>query len=260
MLYKTIQLNNIDAVCIITLKKVSDLPEVVGLMASEIRIACDSIKDDPNIKVVIVTGSGQAFCLDTQCLLKYVSCDWPRISLGKIELPRIAASIAQLELPVIAAIDGKAHGIGFELALACDIRIASDTTSFCMDQIFYGMMPWDGGTQRLPRLIGRSRAISMLFTGEVISSQQGLREGLIHGVYPPERLADEALYLAQRITSYAPIALKFAKETINKGMDMTLDQGLRLEQDLTVILQSTHDRAEGIESFLKKRMAKFKGA
>jgi len=229
-------------------------------MTSEIRIAVESIKDDPNVKVVIVTGSGPAFCMDTQCLLKYISRDWSRISLGQIGLPRIAASIAQLELPVIAAIDGKAHGIGFELALACDIRIASDTSSFCMDQIFYGVMPWDGGTQRLPRLIGRSRAVSMLFTGEVISPQQGLREGLIYGVYPSDRLADESLYLAHRIASYAPIALKFAKETINKGMDMTLDQGLRLEQDLTVILQSTDDRAEGIDSFLKKRMAKFKGA
>ena len=150
-------------------------------------------------------------------------------------------------------------GLGLELALACDLRVASEESNFAMDQIRYGMMPWDGGTQRLPRLVGRGRGAAMVLTGMKVNATRALEMGLVHAVFPQESVVKEAIALAHRIAKHAPVALEYAKETINKGMDMTLDQGLRLEQDLTVILQSTADRAEGINSFLEKRKPEYRG-
>ena len=224
---------------------------VTAATCEDLGAAVEAILDDESVRVVVVTGEGSVFSAGTEEAVREAREDGA--------LPRASGYIARLPMPVIAAINGDALGPGLELALACDLCIASEGASFALDQIRYGMMPWDGGTQRLPRLVGRGRGAAMALTGMKVDAESALEMGLVHAVYAKDSLMDEALRVAHKVAEHAPVALEYAKETINKGMDMTLDQGLRLEQDLTVILQSTADRAEGIRSFLERRKPEFHG-
>jgi enoyl-CoA hydratase len=159
----------------------------------------------------------------------------------------------------IAAINGDAWGEGLELALSCDIRIASEGARFCLPHTGYGLIPGGGGTQRLPRLVGKGKALEMTLTAEPIDAQEAFRTGLVNKVVPHDELLQEVEELAGRIIARAPIALRYAKEAVNKGLDLTLEQGLRLEADLYFLIQTTDDRMEGIRAFLEKRSPQFKG-
>jgi enoyl-CoA hydratase len=150
-------------------------------------------------------------------------------------------------------------GQGLELALACDIRIASETSYFGMPHIKSGLIPWDGGTQRLSRLVGRGKALEMILTGEIIDAQEALRIGLVHRVVPKKDLTEVTMKLAQEMASKGPIALRYTKEAVYKGMDMTLEQGLRLEADLYLLIHTSKDRSKGIQAFRAKRTPKFGG-
>jgi enoyl-CoA hydratase/carnithine racemase len=167
--------------------------------------------------------------------------------------------VAGIDRPVIAAVDGDALGLGLEIALSCDIRIASEKARFGLPQVARGRIPLDGGTQRLPRIIGRGKAMELLLTAETISADEALEIGLVSKVVPPEALAGEVDKLAETIAAKGPIALRYLKEVVNKGLDMTLEQGLRLEADLYFLLHTTADRTEGIKSYLEKRPPKYKG-
>jgi enoyl-CoA hydratase/carnithine racemase len=171
----------------------------------------------------------------------------------------LAAPIAELDVPTVAAIQGDAVGQGLELVLACDVRVAAETAHFGFPEIKKGLIPQDGGTQRLARLVGRGKATEMILTGEVIDAQEALRIGLLNKVVPSESLTAVALKMAQEIGSKAPIALRYTKEAIYKGMDMTLEQGLRLEADLYLLLHTTRDRTEGIKAFQEKKPLRFEG-
>ena len=240
------------AVALLTLKGEDESNRVTGAVGEELAATVEWVRDDERVRVVVVTGEGSVFSGGTEESVREVLG-------GEGGLPGASGHIARLAMPVIAAVNGDALGLGLELALACDLRVASEESNFAMDQIRYGMMPWDGGTQRLPRLVGRGRGAAMVLTGMKVNATRALEMGLVHAVFPQESVVKEAIALAHRIAKHAPVALEYAKETINKGMDMTLDQGLRLEQDLTVILQSTADRAEGINSFLEKRKPEYRG-
>jgi enoyl-CoA hydratase/carnithine racemase len=174
-------------------------------------------------------------------------------------LPRLSESVAGLDRPTIAAVHGDAFGQGLELAMACDMRIVSESSRFGLPHIHERLVPQDGGTQRLPRLVGKSKALEMLLTGESIDAAEALRTGLVNIVEPSGNVMKKALSLAQDIATKAPIPLRFVREAIYKGMDLTLDQGLRLEGDLYLLLYSTQDRIHGIESFKKKQKPSFQG-
>jgi len=171
----------------------------------------------------------------------------------------VAGAVAKLECPVIAAINGDALGQGFELALACDLRIAVETARLGLPQIVSGLIPWDGGTQRLPRLVGRAKAMEMVLLGESISAREAYRVGLVNKVVALEELSTVVANMVRVMASSAPLALKYAKEAIGKGLELTLEQGLRLEADLYLLLQTTADRTEGITAFRQKRQPEFKG-
>ena len=171
----------------------------------------------------------------------------------------LAEPVGKLHQPVIAAIEGDAIGQGFELALACDIRIATELSTFRLPQIERGLIPWGGGTQRLARLVGRGRALEIVLTGEGVDAQEAYRIGLASRIVPPDQLTKEAMDLAREMAAKSPIALRFSKEAIHKGMDLTLQQGLVLEADLYLLIHTTKDRAEGIRAFQEKRKAKFEG-
>lgn len=167
--------------------------------------------------------------------------------------------VAKLKQPVIAAIRGDALGFGLELAMACDIRIGIEGARFGLDQVRRGMIPSNGGTQRLPRLVGYGKAMQMVLTGEVMDAREALRFGLINRLVSADALMDSVMEMAQDMATRSPLSLSYSKEALHNGRDLTLDQGLRMELDLYLLLFSTSDRVEGITAFREKRKPEFKG-
>ena len=227
--------------------------------ASDIRAACQFIEDDPEIQLALFRGTGNHFCSGRVVMPEKIAKGTRREQTEWIEAIQVADYIAKLSVPVVIAINGNAIDHGLELALSGDIRIADPDIRLGLTDIKHGVLGWDGGTQRLPRVVGQSWANDLVLTGRTISAQEALNIGLVNRVSVSGNLIDESLSLAESITEGGPIASKYLKETMYKGMDMTLPQGLALEADLNVILQSTKDRAEGISSFLQKRKPLYNG-
>ena len=222
-------------------------------LAEELREAIDCLEHNDEIRVLIITGSGSSFCSGTDFgSLK-------RNSIETFNLLKIADFVAGFSKPVIAVLNGNALDQGLEAALACDFRLAAKGTNLGMQQVSSGLIPWDGGTQRLPRLVGESRAIEIILTGRLINVEEAYSIGLVDSIFLPDELMDGAMSLAEIIASHGPIAARYAKEAIKTGQEMSLDNGMRLEADLNVLLQSTSDRSEGIRSFLEKRKPEFRG-
>lgn len=219
-------------------------------MAAEVTQACEEIDGDDETRVIVVAG-----CLDMPLAETAEETSPARVTPWW----KFAEQLANVHKPLIAAIDGAAVGQGLELALACDIRMCADGCTFGMPHIRSGLMPWDGGTQRLPRVVGRANALRMLLTGAPIDAQEAHRIGLVSQVVPRDRLMPLVMDLAHEIASKAPIAVRYAKEAISDGIELTLDQGLRLEADLYFLLHTTHDRTAGIQAFREKKGARFEG-
>jgi enoyl-CoA hydratase len=214
------------------------------------------LADEPDVGVAVLTGADGVFCS---------GWDWDEVmptladSDGPRRLTTMFQQIAETPLPVIAAIAGDATGAGLELALACDIRLAAEDARFGFPDNVRGLLPLGGGASRLARLVGRGLALRLLLTGETIVADEALGHGLVSAVHHTDQLLAEAERLANVIAGRGPIALRFAKEAINRGVDMPLDHALRFETDLTIILQSTADRAEGVRAFAEKRTPRFGG-
>jgi enoyl-CoA hydratase/carnithine racemase len=172
----------------------------------------------------------------------------------------VADGLAGLPIPVIVSVNGDALDHGLELALAGDLRISAEGARFGLTDLSRpGCFPWDGGTQRLPRLVGPAWASDLILTSRTISSAEALHIGLVNRVVPSGELAQETRRLAGAIAAGGPIAARYAKEAVTGGADLSLAEGLRLEADLNIILQSTDDRAEGIRSFADRRSPRFTG-
>jgi enoyl-CoA hydratase/carnithine racemase len=211
-------------------------------LSQELADACLKANQDDEVYVVVLTGAGKAFCGGGE----------------KATVYGVASAVDAIEKPVIAAINGDALGQGLELALAADIRLASDKAKLGLPQLAQATIPADGGTQRLARLVGRGKALELILTAEAITAQEALEIGLVDRIVESAKLAAEVKALAEGIASKGPIALRFIKEAVNKGLEMTLEQGLRLEGDLYFLLHTTADRTVGINAFLKKKPPKFK--
>jgi enoyl-CoA hydratase/carnithine racemase len=178
---------------------------------------------------------------------------------GEAERLPVVESVAKLKQPVIAALRGDVTGLGLELALACDIRIGTEGARLGFPHIREGRIPSHGGTQRLPRLIGQAKAVQMILTGELMDAAEARRVGLIHRMVSPGALMRSAMELAQDMAEKSPLSLSYAKEALYSGRDLTLDQGLKMELDLYLLLFTTSDRTEGITAFKEKRKPKFEG-
>jgi enoyl-CoA hydratase/carnithine racemase len=215
----------------------------------------DAVRYKENIRAIVLSG----FDMSKQDL-KLKSPYFASFFIQKIKpFPIISGYIASLDIPVIAAVEGNAVGLALELILACDLRIAAENSLFGFPHIQCGLIPWDGGSQRLSRVVGRSKALEIILTGGEVDAQEALRIGLIHKSVPPSTVIDTCLALGKGISRKAPIALRFAKKAVYKGIEMTLEQGLHLEADLYFLLQTTKDRVEGIQAFQEKRRPKFEG-
>ena len=235
---------------VLTLNRAESGNAIDDAMAMALRDACQQAIEDDECAVVLLIATGNAFSLGAAPMSD---------PLAEIPSRRVADAVAAIPKPVIAAIQGDAIGQGLELALACDLRLAAESGHFALGQVRDGMVPWDGGTQRLPRSIAKGIALEMVLTGKRITAKEALAMGLVSERLPASALLPRALELAEKLAGMAPIAAVYAKEAILKGMDMPLDQAVRFEADLAVLLHSTHDRAEGIRSFLDKRKPRFEG-
>jgi enoyl-CoA hydratase/carnithine racemase len=221
-------------------------------MAQELVSACRNINADDDIHVVVVTGAGGSFCKGNEL-------EQPGYSGKTAKHYSVASAIADVEKPVIAAINGDCLGQGLELALACDVRVAVADSHFGFPDGARGIIPIDGGTQRLSRIVGKGKALELVLTAEVINAAEAENIGLVSKVVAVGALLQEVESIVKPMANKAPVALRYIKEAVNKGLDLTLEQGLRLEADLYFLLHTTSDRTEGITSFLQKKTPEFKG-
>ncbi len=233
-------------------------------MAQRLAEACHDINQDKSILVTIITGSGsKSFCSGGD-LGEYSDKIQEKGFQNSITpeyrfVQNAAREVALLECPSIAAVNGHALGLGLSIALACDLRLASNTASFGVPEALRGYMPLSGLTQWLPRLVGKGKALEMLFTADPVDAREALRIGLINRLVEGQELMGEVERVARDIASKAPLSLRFLKEAVNRGLDFSLEQGMKLEMDLYALLQTTGDREEGIRAFREKRQLKFRG-
>ena len=217
----------------------------------ELRAACESLASDEAVRVVVLASEGADFCPGWDESL--LAGDAPGVGVDPF------GCLAELPRPVVCAVQGRALSAGLELALACDVRVAEEGATFGLPEVGQGRIPMGGGTQRLSRLVGRGKALEMVLSGEPIDAAEALRAGLVSRLAAKGKAFEAANEVAGRIAERGPLAVRYAKEAVSRGVEMTLEQALRYETDLTVILQTTEDRAEGVRAFLEKRAPRFKG-
>jgi len=225
----------------------------------ELEAAVKDVKADPNIKVMIVTGTGDKSFVagaDITFMLPLSPAEGRCLSdVGE----KVFRQFELMEKPVIAAINGFALGGGCELAMACDIRLASENAVFGQPEVGLGVIPGFGGTQRLPRLIGEGRAKELTYTADIINAQEAYRIGLVNHVYPQEQVMDEAKKMAKKIAAKAPLAVGYSKFAIGKGLQADIDTAMSIESDMFGMCCATTDKFEGMGAFVEKRKPQFTG-
>ena len=240
-----------------------DRPKVLNALnmatMQELKQAFAVVKDDDEVRVVILTGAGEkAFVAGAD--IGELSQHTPVSAKAYTHQGQaIIDAIENLGKPVIACVNGFALGGGCELAMACTMRLASENAKIGQPEVKLGIIPGYGGSQRLPRLVGKGLAMQHVLTGEPISAQEAYRIGLVNEVVAAAELMPRAEAIAHKIIANAPLAVQYAMEAVNKGLDMTLAEGLYLEAVLFAVSCSTEDKKEGTTAFLEKRPAQFKG-
>jgi enoyl-CoA hydratase len=259
MSYDTLLFEIRDGLAFVTINRPDKLNALNDQVMAELADAAERIATDAAIKGVIITGSGtKAFIAgaDIGDLSRQGPFD------GKARAMRGQAVLRRLETcgkPVLAAVNGYALGGGCELAMACHLRIASEQAKFGQPEVKLGIAPGYGGTQRLPRLVGKGNALHLILSGEMIDAHEAYRIGLVNRVVPADRLLPESEKLMRGILAMAPLAVRLSIEAVDQGLEMTLDEGLLLEANHFGLLAATLDMKEGTTAFLEKRPARFEG-
>src|SRR6059058_678197 len=259
MTYENLLLEKKNSIAYVTVNRPKVLNALNMATMDELRDVFTDVKNDSSVRVAILTGAGEkAFIAgaDIGELAKHDAVS------GKEYTHRgqsVLDLIENLGKPVIACINGFALGGGCEIAMACTLRLASENAKLGQPEVKLGIIPGYGGTQRLPRLVGKGIAMQLLLTGEMITAQEAHRIGLVNEVLPAAELIPRAEAIAAKIIANAPLAVQYAMEAVNKGLEMTLAEGLYLEAVLFGMACATEDKKEGTAAFLEKRAAVFKG-
>ncbi|GIU82428.1 MAG: crotonase [Acidobacteria bacterium] len=256
--YETILIEKQDGVAILTINR----PDKLNALNYKVHVegvnALDELRRDSSVKVVIITGAGDKAFIAGADISEFA---------GKTVVEQrsifhertLFNSVDTFPKPTIAMINGYCLGGGCEVALACDIRLASEKAKLGQPEINLGIIPGGGATQRLTRLVGEGKAMELILTGDMIDAQTALSIGLVNHVYPHDQLREKTLEMARKIAEKAPVALQLAKEAVKFASRSNLDEGLRREVDLFSICFSTEDKEEGVRAFLEKRKPEFKG-
>ena len=259
MEFKYIIYEKSEAIATITLNR----PEVLNAFSKEVEDevlqALEDIKNDENVRVVILTGAGEkAFSAgaDIKAMKGMNALKARELSLRG---EKVCTALENFEKPIIAAINGYALGGGLEVAMACDIRIASENARMGQTEINIGLIPGWGGTQRLTRLIGRTKAKELIFTGKMIDAKTAEQLGIVNMVVPADKFKETVRQFAAELAQKAPVAIKVAKALINKGAEISLDAAIALEREGFGVVASTEDLQEGVSAFTEKRKPTFKG-
>jgi enoyl-CoA hydratase len=220
--------------------------------------ALEAMRTDAAVRVVVLTGAGKAFVAGVD-IHEFVGKTPVDMLQRLLQEPSAIETADAFPKPLIAMINGWCLGSGNELAMACDIRIASEDAKFGQPEVNLGMIPGAGATQRLPRLVGLGRALTMMYTGQILDSSEALRIGLVDAVVPARQLKARTMTLAQMIATKSPVALAMIKEATRASVRAPLDDGIRHEQSLASVIFASKDMQEGLRAFLEKRQPKFTG-
>jgi enoyl-CoA hydratase len=256
--FETLRLDRQGRVAIITINR-PDKRNALNIKTREEGAALlDQLREDDSVGVVVFTGAGDKAFVAGADIGEFAGRT--AITQRDVMTSRsLFTAIDTFPKPVIAMVNGYCLGGGCELALACDIRIASENASFGQPEINLGIIPGGGGTQRLPRLVGEGKAMELILTGDIIDARTAFTIGLVNLVVPADQLQAKTLEMANRIAEKSPIALQLAKEAVKLASKSNLDEGLRREVDLFALCFSTEDKNEGVSAFLEKRKAVWKG-
>jgi enoyl-CoA hydratase/carnithine racemase len=259
MAYEAIRYELTDGIATITLNRPTVHNAMNEKMREELTACFGELAQSAEARVIVVTGAGERAFSAGADIREFVAPQVPVKFRDARRRVDFRAAMDRCGQPIIAAINGFALGGGLELALACDIRIAGEDSLLGLTEVNLAIIPGGGGTQRLPRLVGRGKALEMILTGARIDGREALRIGLVERVVPTAEVHAAALALAKMLAERAPIAMRYAKEAVVKGLGMSLEDGLRLENDLATLLRTTEDRIEGAKAFLEKRKPRFTG-
>lgn len=256
---KILLLEEKENIAIITLNRPQVMNSLNVRLLEELDCAVKELRLRPEIRVIIITGSGEkAFCAGAD-LKERAELSETQVKRFILTIRNLFSSIENLNKPVVAAINGVALGGGTELALACDIRIAADTATMGLTETRLAIIPGAGGTQRLPRIVGKGKAKELIFTGRRIGAEEAEKIGLVNRVTTQENLITEAMNMAEMICEAGPIAIEQAKYAINHGTETDLNTGLAIESNAYWITIPTEDRTEGLTAFKEKRKPVYKG-
>jgi enoyl-CoA hydratase len=254
MAYQNIIFEKEENIAIITFNRPEAMNALNNQTRAEFREAIAAVAADDQVKVLILTGSGKAFVAGSD--IKEFN---QTSAYDAHNIQRLGGLVERLDKPVIAAVNGFCLGGGNEIAMGCDIIIASEKAKFGQTEVNIGIIPGGGGTQRLPRLIGVCRAKELIFTGDIIGAEEAYRLGLVNRVVPVDQLMPTAKEMAKKIAAKSAAALKLAKTAINRGMQTNLESGLNYEYELYSLSLTLEDKAEGVSAFLEKRVPQYKG-
>jgi len=255
--YKTILTERDDTTFIITLNRPDKLNALNLELGAEVTDALLGVKGDTGVRAVIIWGGTKAFAAGAD--LNTMATSSTVTIYNRHNNSNMWDEMAAMPIPTIAAVAGFALGGGCELAMACDFRIAAETARFGQPEINVGIIPGAGGTQRLPRLVGATKAKEMIFLGDMINAEEAYRIGLVNKVVPVDGLLDEAKSWAKKLATKPPFSLQMAKAAVDKGLDLSLDAGMQIEHLAFAAVFATEDQREGVNAFLEKRRPQFKG-
>ncbi len=259
MAYELILYKIENGVAYITFNRPKALNALNSDLLNELLKALDEIDGDENIRVLVLTGAGEKAFVAGADISELATFNALQAKKFSEKGHQVIGKLQALSIPVIAAVNGFALGGGSEIALACDFIYASENARFGLPEINLGLIPGFGGTQRLPRLVGKNRAKEMIFTGKMLTAKDALEIGLVNRVVAPETLLEETTKTALVMAAKGKVSLRAAKYAVNKGMDVDLETGCRIEIDAFALTMASADAKEGTTAFLEKRPAQFKG-